>query len=135
MCSSASAGSGAPVAEHFIRQCECGRVLAQCRCPAPDKRVDIVSPCQCPPNTRPAFTSGGTNDGPQSEGAESETPDSALGSASAPVTLTWTLEGMIAVWAQARGFAATREDVDALALAFYSVVQQVAAQLAGGSRG
>jgi len=30
---------------HFVRKCECGIVLAQCRCPDPNKRVEVVSPC------------------------------------------------------------------------------------------
>lgn len=29
---------------HFIKQCECGMIIAQCRCPGP-KPVEIVRPC------------------------------------------------------------------------------------------
>lgn len=30
---------------HFIRKCECGAVLAQCRCMSLDKKVEYVRPC------------------------------------------------------------------------------------------
>jgi hypothetical protein len=32
---------------HFILQCSCGALIAQCRCPEPAKRVE-VRPCGCP---------------------------------------------------------------------------------------
>lgn len=32
-------------AGHRIEKCECGIVLAQCRCAMPDKPVVVVSPC------------------------------------------------------------------------------------------
>lgn len=41
------AQGGDDVSEHFIKKCICGRVLAQCRCASPDKRVEIVTPCSC----------------------------------------------------------------------------------------
>ena len=31
---------------HFVMKCECGRVIAQCRCPDPAKQVR-VSPAPC----------------------------------------------------------------------------------------
>jgi hypothetical protein len=33
------------MASHFIKRCECGRVLAQCRCPGP--KTETVVPCVC----------------------------------------------------------------------------------------
>lgn len=30
---------------HFIKKCECGITLSQCRCPDPNKTVEIVRPC------------------------------------------------------------------------------------------
>lgn len=128
------------MANHFIRKCECGRVLAQCRCPDPNKRVDIISPCQCPPNTRPAFTSGGTNDGPQSEGAESETPDSALGSVLARVAqletdLAMARQGLQS-WAelQKRQDQNWRAHCDRISGVLGARIAELEAQLAGGSR-
>lgn len=32
---------------HFIKKCSCGTVVAQCRCPDPNKRVEIVTCCEC----------------------------------------------------------------------------------------
>ena len=32
---------------HFIKKCSCGTVVAQCRCPSPNKRVEIVTCCAC----------------------------------------------------------------------------------------
>lgn len=32
---------------HFRDLCECGNVLAQCRCASPSKLVTVVSPCRC----------------------------------------------------------------------------------------
>lgn len=31
---------------HFIKKCECGIVLGQCRCPSENKSVETVSPCE-----------------------------------------------------------------------------------------
>lgn len=33
-------------AAHFLKRCECGRVLSQCRCPGP-KTETVVGPCRC----------------------------------------------------------------------------------------
>lgn len=30
---------------HFIKKCECGRVMSQCRCPGPNKTVLTHRPC------------------------------------------------------------------------------------------
>lgn len=30
---------------HYIEECECGKILGQCRCPSKDKAKQIVSPC------------------------------------------------------------------------------------------
>lgn len=31
---------------HFIEKCKHGKIMAQCRCPSPDKTINIVS-CSC----------------------------------------------------------------------------------------
>lgn len=31
---------------HFILKCKCGRIIAQCRCPASDKAIEVSNdPC------------------------------------------------------------------------------------------
>lgn len=30
------------MSDHFIEQCSCGAIIAQCRCPAPDKSITYV---------------------------------------------------------------------------------------------
>lgn len=48
-------------AGHFVTQCVCGRVIAQCRCPGP-KMVNVIGPCRCEPKARETYTvQGGSN--------------------------------------------------------------------------
>lgn len=36
-----------PTSIHFIEECICGNVLAQCRCPSPNKTVHLRNQCLC----------------------------------------------------------------------------------------
>jgi hypothetical protein len=44
------------VSNHFRIECSCGAVIAQCRCPSPDKRIEVrASACpKCRDGAQPA---------------------------------------------------------------------------------
>jgi len=35
-------GIRGPWGGHFVKKCSCGKIIAQCRCPDPSKRVEVV---------------------------------------------------------------------------------------------